>query len=313
MKARFLILAALLPLPMLGQISQPAVVQTATTPTTCSNFFWALTTTSPWTIYAPTASLACQALGTGTGTGTVTSVALVGSGGLFSTTPGTAVTSAGNLNLDSQLATQTANCVVAGPATGSAATPTCRALVSADIPNNAANTTGSAGSTTAALTMNNSGTGATSGSTFNGSAAETISYNTVGAAPAVAASTVRGYCTGTATSSTTLYLFQLGTGATTCTGTSSVGYDAFLATHAGTLKNLTVKVGSAGVSTSSGVFSISDEGVTNTNITCTIGTGTTCSDTTHTYTTTAGHYYFVQFTTQASETLANVQVSFDFQ
>jgi hypothetical protein len=65
-KARFLILAALLPLPLLGQISQPAVVQTATTPATCSNFFWALTTTSPWTIYAPTASSACQALGTGT-------------------------------------------------------------------------------------------------------------------------------------------------------------------------------------------------------------------------------------------------------
>lgn len=32
------------------------------------------------------------------------------------------------------LRTQTANCVIAGPASGSAATPTCRALVSADIP-----------------------------------------------------------------------------------------------------------------------------------------------------------------------------------
>jgi hypothetical protein len=38
------------------------------------------------------------------------------------------------------------------------------------------------GTTTNALTMNNSGSGAASGTTFNGSAAETISYNTVGAA-----------------------------------------------------------------------------------------------------------------------------------
>lgn len=34
-----------------------------------------------------------------------------------------------------------------------------------------------------ALTMNNSGSGAASGTTFNGSAAETISYNTIGASP----------------------------------------------------------------------------------------------------------------------------------
>ena len=39
------------------------------------------------------------------------------------------------------------------------------------------------GTTTNALTMNNSGSGASSGTTFNGSAAETISYNTIGAQP----------------------------------------------------------------------------------------------------------------------------------
>src|SRR5579863_2152899 len=41
------------------------------------------------------------------------------------------------------------------------------------------------GTTTNALTMNNGGTGAASGSTFNGSAAITLSYNTIGAAPTV--------------------------------------------------------------------------------------------------------------------------------
>lgn len=41
---------------------------------------------------------------------------------------------------------------------------------------------GGGGTTTNALTMNNSGSGAASGTTFNGSAAQTISYNTIGAA-----------------------------------------------------------------------------------------------------------------------------------
>jgi len=42
----------------------------------------------------------------------------------------------------------------------------------------------STGTTTNALTLNNSGAGAVSGSTFNGSSAVTLSYNTLGAAPA---------------------------------------------------------------------------------------------------------------------------------
>ena len=44
---------------------------------------------------------------------------------------------------------------------------------------------GGGGTTTNALTMNNGGAGDVSGSTFNGSAAKTISYNTIGAAPTV--------------------------------------------------------------------------------------------------------------------------------
>jgi len=45
------------------------------------------------------------------------------------------------------------------------------------------NTTGQAASVANFVTFNNSGTGAASGTTFNGSAAQTISYNTVGASP----------------------------------------------------------------------------------------------------------------------------------
>jgi hypothetical protein len=69
-----------------------------------------------------------------------------------------------------------------------------------------------AGSVTNAVTFNNSGSGAASGTTYNGSAARTISYNTIGAQPAgsyltsesdtLASVTGRGATTGTAISLT---------------------------------------------------------------------------------------------------------------
>ena len=66
-------------------------------------------------------------------TGTVTSAGLTMDGVIFnSTVPGSPITSSGTFA--PTLVAQTANCVLAGPATGSAATPTCRALVSADLP-----------------------------------------------------------------------------------------------------------------------------------------------------------------------------------
>jgi hypothetical protein len=56
-------------------------------------------------------------------------------------------------------------------------------IAAAAIPTLNQNTTGSSGSVLNALTLNNGGAGAASGSTFNGSAAITLSYNTLGAAP----------------------------------------------------------------------------------------------------------------------------------
>jgi hypothetical protein len=64
--------------------------------------------------------------------GSVTSVALAVSGVLHSVT-GSPITTSGTITLG--LLTQTANTVLAGPASGSAATPTMRALVAADLPN----------------------------------------------------------------------------------------------------------------------------------------------------------------------------------
>ena len=79
------------------------------------------------------------------------------------------------------------------------------------------NVTGSAGSVTNAVTFNNGGSGAASGTTYDGSAARTISYNTVGASPLAGSSSL--VTTGTITSGTwngsTVAIGYGGTGATT--------------------------------------------------------------------------------------------------
>ena len=80
------------------------------------------------------------------GTGTVTSVGLSTPGVLYSVS-GSPVTTAGTLALN--LIPQAANTVLAGPTSGSTANPSFRLLVSADVPNNAANTTGTASNVTA--------------------------------------------------------------------------------------------------------------------------------------------------------------------
>ena len=79
--------------------------------------------------------------------GTVTSVTFTGDGVVDSATPSAAVTGSGTVT--ATVKTQTANTVLAGPTTGSAAASAFRALVSADIPSNAANTSGNAATATA--------------------------------------------------------------------------------------------------------------------------------------------------------------------
>lgn len=73
------------------------------------------------------------------GAGTVSSVGLALPSSIL-TVSGSPVTGAGTLT--GTLATQTANLVWAGPTTGSAATPTFRSLVGADLPNPSASTLG---------------------------------------------------------------------------------------------------------------------------------------------------------------------------
>lgn len=111
------------------------------------------------------------------------------------------------------------------------------------------NTSGQAASVANALTMNNSGSGAASGSTFDGSAARTISYNTIGAAP-----------TGGSTSITSLGNVTTGTWsaniiATTYGGTGLSGFtaanNAIYSTSASALTAGTLPVAAGGTGATS--------------------------------------------------------------
>jgi hypothetical protein len=128
-----------------------------------------------------------------------------------------------------------------------------------------------------------------------------------------------GYCTGTATSSSTLSLFGLGATSAACTQTAS-SVAGVLMTTAGTASNLSVVCNTGGVSSSSGVFTVYDAPDLNgtlvtTPITVTYGTAasaTLVQDLVDTYSYAKGDRLLVKYTTQASETLANCTVSFNY-
>lgn len=100
------------------------------------------------------------------GSGTVTSVTFTGDGVVDSSTPSTAVTNSGTVT--ATIKNQIANTVLAGPVSGGVNAPTFRALVSADIPNNAANTTGTAANLSGTPALPN-GTTATTQTALDGS------------------------------------------------------------------------------------------------------------------------------------------------
>lgn len=122
------------------------------------------------------------------------------------------------------------------------------------------------------------------------------------------ADTLAGGCTGVATASSTLGLFGAGQyAATTCTSTVvNLGQPM---KRPGVARNLACTASAGGVASGSGVVTLDkvhQAANATTALTCTFGTGTSCSDTTHTVTYAAGDSLGVQFTTQATETLANV-------
>lgn len=104
-------------------ISMPGVGPGATTTGGSGNFILSVQTDAQGRVVALTT-------GVPTGSGTVTSVAMAVPG--FLSVAGTPVTTAGTLAVT--LATQSANLVFAGPASGGALAPTFRSLVTADFP-----------------------------------------------------------------------------------------------------------------------------------------------------------------------------------
>lgn len=167
------------------------------------------------------------------GTGTVTSVGL--SLPAQFTVTNSPVTTSGTLT--AVWANATANYFFAGPTTGSPDTPAFRAIVAADIPTLNQNTTGSAGSVANSVTFTNTG-GAAAGATFDGSAARTIDYSTVGApkADGTGASGTWGISiSGTATNATNV--------ATTATATNADFYIPFVAAATTSNQGLGVDAG----------------------------------------------------------------------
>jgi hypothetical protein len=138
--------------------------------------------------------------------------------------------------------------------------------------------------------------------------------------------TAQAFCTGTATSSSSLAMFGAGAATTPCTsGVGAENPGQLLMTTSGSLSTLAVRCAHTGVNSASGAFSIWDlpsgtamsgvESGVNTGLTVTYGTAranTTLFDTTHTFAYSKGDLLRVQFTTQQNETLGNCDASFNY-
>jgi len=138
--------------------------------------------------------------------------------------------------------------------------------------------------------------------------------------------TAQAFCTGQATSSSTLAMFGAGSAATSCT--SSVGSEnatQLLMNTSGTLSSLAVRCAQSGTRPQSGVFSVWDlpsgtgmsgpSSGTNTGLTLTYGTAkanTTLFDLSHSFAYAKGDLLRIQFTTQANETLGECEASFNY-
>jgi fibronectin-binding autotransporter adhesin len=113
-------------------------------------------------------------------------------------------------------------------------------------------------------------------------------------------------CTGTATSSQTLFLSNPGTVPCTQTAVTSPGQ---IGAVSGTLKNLAVNCsGGAGKTAGSGVFTVDVAG-SDTALTCTVGTGFACADNSHSVAYPSPQVISIKYTTQATETLAGCAVA----
>ena len=160
---------------------------------------------------------------TASGSGTVTSVSVVSANGFAgtvataTTTPAITLTTSisgllkGNATAISAATSGTdysagTSALGTGILKSTTSTGALTIAVAGDFPTLNQNTSGSAGSVTNSITFDSAGTGAVSGTTYNGGTAQTISYNTIGAYAATnpsgyiaLGSAITGYTVGTNT------------------------------------------------------------------------------------------------------------------
>jgi hypothetical protein len=116
------------------------------------------------------------------------------------------------------------------------------------------------------------------------------------------------FCTGgTIAASSTVFMPGYGGVTTTCTGLGTTRTSG-MPVSAGTIKNLRVNMGTGGKANDKVTVEIA--GVASA-LTCTYGTGTSCSDVTHTAAVTAGQVLTIAVVTGASDTTANLNVYFE--
>lgn len=117
-------------------------------------------------------------------------------------------------------------------------------------------------------------------------------------------------CQGTVTSSATIGFINLGSNNSNCSGgiNTSSGNMGGMITASCTLKNLRVASNSAGNVAGDGIVNVylgnPNGAMSTTGITCTIGTGTTCNDTTHTASATAGQIIYLTVTGSSTSTVS---------
>ena len=140
--------------------------------------------------------------------------------------------------------------------------------------------------------------------------------NTMLASTSYVKSLVSGFCTGAASTSLAVSLAHLGATATTCTTTSTTNM-GWVMTGSGTIKNLYVQEGTSqksGTTLAWTVQKCTSGSCSAQAVTCTVANaGTSCNDTSHSFTVAAGDILQIKSgsTASSSETLANVSASME--